>query len=287
MENIIMAILLHKLTVRSPRLSDAQAIASLLIACDIAEDGVSLYSEEDILIEWQKPGMNLSTDAQVIIDDNGRFVGYAGTEWDNERGCVKLQACVHPTYRGRGVGTLLLRLAEVRARQYAKYARPGLRVALRNMVNHSNRAAGSLLEREGYTLVDYLWRVSIEIEDALPTASTKPGSTVQAAQEQRYMLTFDVSYPCETGATRIYEPAGWYVVRRYDVYEKELRAGEVLSCPPLQERALEADGITCPPLTNYLLPLTRPPGGVPRAGGAGQLGVGVGPAPLVTDGCSA
>jgi GNAT superfamily N-acetyltransferase len=277
-----MAILLHKLTARSPVLSDAHAITSLLIACDIVEDGVSHYTMEDILVEWQKPGFNLATDAWAIIDGNGRFAGYASTTWDNECMRVELQACVHPAYRGRGVGTLLLRLAEVRARQYAKHARPGLRVGLRNVVNHTNRAAGELLEREGYTIVDNRWRIIIETEDAMPPAVQPPGCPeVDRQITTRHTLAFDVAFPRQTGITRIYEPAGWYVVRRYDVYEKELRAGEVLSCAPLLEYGLVA-AITRPPLTSFphsLLPLPRR--GCPRQGARRGCPERVGVATLV------
>jgi GNAT superfamily N-acetyltransferase len=239
MENTIMAILLHNLVARAPKLSDADAVTSLLKTCDIVEDGVSHYTEEDVLAEWQGPDFNLATDAWAIITNKGQFVGYAITSWNNELMRVNMQACVHPSYRGRGIGTLLLRLAEVRARQFAKYARPGVRVALNNMVSHTNQRAKDLLEHEGYTLVSHSWRIIIETEDiVLPASAT----STDYQQLRKHTLTLDVSFPCATGTTRIYEPSGWYAARQYDVYEKELRAGDVLYTDELLGMGM----VTCP-----------------------------------------
>ncbi len=233
-----MAILLHNLAARAPKLNDAYAVTGLLIACDIVEDGVSHYTEEDLLAEWQKPGFNLATDAWAIITNKGQFVGYASTSWNNELMCVRMQACVHPSYHGRGIGTLLLRLAEVRARQFAKYARPGVRVALRNMVSHTNARAKGLLEHEGYTLVRHSWRIIIETEDTTPPALATSTTLDRQQRVRKHSLALDVSFPCVTGITRIYEPSGWYVVRQYDIYEKELRAGEEPCCDDLLDMDL-------------------------------------------------
>src|SRR5437870_10902127 len=124
-----MAILLHNLLARAPKLQDANAIATLLRVCDAAENGVSHYTEEDLLSDWQQPGFNLASDAWIIVTNKGQLVGYASIR-DSEHVQIDMQVSVHPSYRGRGIGTLLLRLAEVRARQHVKYARPGARVSV-------------------------------------------------------------------------------------------------------------------------------------------------------------
>ncbi|MBV9228927.1 MAG: GNAT family N-acetyltransferase, partial [Chloroflexi bacterium] len=149
-----MAILLHNLLARAPKLQDADAVTRLLKECDIVEDGVSHYAEEDLLADWRRPGFNLATDAKVIITSKGQLVGYAGV-WHSQHGRIEMKARVHPDYRGRGIGTLLLRLAEVRARQYTKCAPPEVRVAVYNTVNSTNQAAKTLLEHEGYSPVGH------------------------------------------------------------------------------------------------------------------------------------
>src|SRR5256885_6377636 len=159
-----MTILLHNLLARAPKLNDADAVTKLLIACEIVEDGVSHYTEEDLLATWQKPGFNLVTDARVIVTNKGQLVGYVSIV-DQQHVLIDMKAYVHPNYRGRGIGTLLLRLAEVRARQHLTCAPLGARVAVHNTVSHANQTAKNLLEYEGYSLVSHFWRIVIETNE--------------------------------------------------------------------------------------------------------------------------
>src|SRR5947208_10044421 len=101
MEYLIMAILLHNLLARAPRLNDADAVTRLLIECETVEDGVSIYTQEDLLTEWQKPNFNLATDAWVIATTKGQLVGYASTSVDKEHVSISMKISVHPDYRGR------------------------------------------------------------------------------------------------------------------------------------------------------------------------------------------
>src|SRR5437763_534245 len=44
-----MTILLHNLLARAPKMNDADAVTKLLVACNIVDDGVSHYTEEELL----------------------------------------------------------------------------------------------------------------------------------------------------------------------------------------------------------------------------------------------
>ena len=70
-----MAISLQNLVARSPRLKDLSDVTKLHIASDIAEDGMSDYTEEELLADWQRPGFNLDTDAWIITTNKGQLVG--------------------------------------------------------------------------------------------------------------------------------------------------------------------------------------------------------------------
>src|SRR5437588_12074464 len=188
-----MTILLHNLLARAPKMNDADAVTKLLVACNIVDDGVSHYKEEDLLATWQKPGFNLAIDARVIVSNKGQLVGYVGID-DYKHVCINMKACVHPHYRGRGIGTLLLRLAEVRARQRISFAPPEARVTLTNAVSGTNHAAKELLEYEGYTFINHFWRIVIETDEV----------------SQMHKLVFDVNCSCVTGTIRTYEPSGLY-----------------------------------------------------------------------------
>ncbi len=209
-----MAVLLHNLSARAPQSADAVAVTRLLVACDIVEDGLSDYTEEDTRTEWRKPGFNLENDAWVIVTLKGQFVGYASV-WLDEDGQIHMTIRVHPEYCNRGIGTLLLRMAEHRARSLVKNASLEVRVALMVSVNNSNNVAGMLLTREGYALVRHSCRLLVNSDESFDGYYQR-GST---------KLDLSVDAQALTGVTQLHKRTGIYFMRQYDVYEKELRAG--------------------------------------------------------------
>ncbi|MEO8973182.1 MAG: GNAT family N-acetyltransferase [Ktedonobacteraceae bacterium] len=208
-----MAVLLHNLSARTPGLVDLEPVTRLLIACDIVEDGLSDYTKEDLRSKWQKPGFTLDKDAWVIVTTKGQFVGYASVWLDpqGQGGRIDMYIRVHPEYCGRGIGTLLLRLAEHRARSLVQYAQPTVRVALNVSVNSVNLVAGMLLEREGYTQVSHLCRLLIDSDESYQSGSVKVDLALNAQ--------------ALTGVAQLQKRTGIYFMRQYDVYEKELRPG--------------------------------------------------------------
>ena len=223
-----MAVLLNNLSARAPRLADLELITGLLIACDTVEDGLSDYTKEDLHSKWQKPGFKLEQDAWVIVTTKGQIVGYAsvwlGSRERDRDAHIEMDIRVHPEYTGRGIGTLLLRLAEHRARSLVQNAHPSVRVALNVSVNSVNRVAGRLLEREGYELVDHLCRLLIDADEPSPTGAVK----------------VDLALNAQTlsGVAQLQKRTGIYFMRQYDVYEKELRPAED-QCPCCEEHDLQ------------------------------------------------
>src|SRR5215471_12689219 len=142
-----MPVMLRNLLVRAPKMDDLRAITELQMACDIADHGMSNSTRESILADWQRPSFNLSTDSWVIVTTRGRCVGYAYV-WPCNSTDNSVFACVHPAYRGRGIGMLLLRLAETRVREQIDATPPVGRVTLTSTVSHVNQVARRLLERE-------------------------------------------------------------------------------------------------------------------------------------------
>src|SRR3989440_9905516 len=217
MEKSSMAILLQNLLARAPRLNDLSDVTRLLIACDIIEDGMSDYTEEELLADWQRPGFNLETDAWVITTTRGQIVGFADV-WSCAYTQIDMRVRVHPEFLGRGIGTLLLRLAEHKARQYLRKAPSDLRVVLHSPISSGNQEARNLLEQEGYTPVRQFWRMMIDANE------TADGSY------QSGKLKFDL-YAAMQKLVDLAQPhrrTGIYIARQYDIYEKELRPGREL-----------------------------------------------------------
>jgi GNAT superfamily N-acetyltransferase len=217
MENATVAILLQNLLARTPKLTDLGAITRLLIDCELGEDCVSDYTEKELEAEWHRPGFNLDSDAWVIVTYKGQFAGYADI-WMCEHLQIDLRVRVHPNFRRRGIGTLLLRLAEDRARQYARSASTSQRITLRSAVSNSNQTAQQLLEHEGFMLDRHFWRMTIVSDEPLD------GAVVPN------MGKFDLyaNVAALKGVSTQYQRTGIYMARQYDIYEKELRSGDPL-----------------------------------------------------------
>jgi mycothiol synthase len=145
---------------RAPTDGDAEAVAKLVIAGDIADIGEPDYTLEDLRDEWGAKDFDLAADA-VLADDGGRAVGYAAF-----RGSAVL-VTVDPARTGEGIGTALRAWAEERAR-----AR-GL-TELRQYAGHRNVAARRHLEAAGYEQERSYWRMELDLEgDESPPPAPK------------------------------------------------------------------------------------------------------------------
>ena len=212
-----MAVLLKNLLARSPKLEDMVAITELIKACDVDEYGIADSTMEDLSSNWHQPGFNLATDAWVIVTNKGQAVGFTCV-WHRDYEQIFTFVCAHPKYRGRGIGTLLLRLVEERARQHVRNARPDTRVTLCGTVSSLNEQAKRLFEREGYTSIRKIWRIEVGANDSRDKSSLY----------RAFKADLDVESWRLVDATQLYDLDAIYIIREYEVYEKELRAGEKL-----------------------------------------------------------
>lgn len=230
-----MIVRLHNLSVRAPGLPDLDAVAALIDACDEMETGgVDAHvQEEDLRRLWQAPGFNLQNDAWVIVNRSGQIVAYAVVHLQEEA-LFSLQLLVHPEYRGRGIGTLLIWLAEERARQLMKGIQPDLCVCLCTTAHSSNQAATSLFERERYKAVRSFWRLIVEMDEVLVQ------SFGQLRQGGRFKLDVVVDAPQAGGQMQPPARTSAYSAHHYTVYEKQLRADCIIL-----EDLRESDLLAC------------------------------------------
>ena len=212
-----MAVLLKNLLARSPKMEDMIAITELVRACDVDEYGLAVSTIEDLASSWHQPGFNMATDAWVIVTNKGQVVGFACV-WHRDYEQIFTFVCVHPKYRSRGIGTLLLRLVEERARQLIRNAPSGSRVTLCGTVSSLNEQAKRLFEREGYTALRKIWRIEIGAND----------SSEELSLHTAFKADLDIMSQRLVDATKLYDMDAIYIIREYEVYEKELRTGEKL-----------------------------------------------------------
>jgi ribosomal protein S18 acetylase RimI-like enzyme len=210
-----MAVLLKNLVARAPQTEDLEALSELITVCENAEDGATGGSLEDLLSQWQRPDFHLANDAWVIVTIRGQIVGFACV-WHEDHTQISTFLCVHPEYRNRGIGTLLLRLVEMRARQHLRLAPLGVRVVLRGVISKANEGAQRLFEREGYAPGRQFLRISFSLAE-------DTGALSVAHAQQKLKADVSVEQGRLIGAAPLYDRDGLCSVRMYKIYEKELR----------------------------------------------------------------
>jgi GNAT superfamily N-acetyltransferase len=216
---IIVIVRFHNLAARAPSMADLDQVTELMIACDVVESRIAEPTAEDVRQAWQRADFCLSMDAWVIVTGQGKLVGYADVRCE-ERGHLVSMIRVHPEYRRRGIGTLLIWLTEERARQLMRDQEKEQRVVLSLTVSGMDQGASCLLEREGYTLARHFWRLVIDVDEVARTA--------QEELEEQRKLKLDLVIDSHTllGDAATFHRTGMYVAHQYNVYEKVLRMGE-------------------------------------------------------------
>lgn len=224
-----MSVHLTNLLARIPEERDMYAIMELVALCGRAEHGIADSSNEELQAHWRNHSFHLESDAWVIVNNKGQYVGF-GCVCHSDYEEYHTFVCVHPDYRKRGIGTLLLRLIEERARQQMYHTSLVSRVCMKALVSSQNIEARSLFEREGYIQVREFWRVTVVLDDAQELRQRVGRHTLDVAVEARQLV----------GLAPLYDREAIYSIRRYCEYEKELRSGSLPVSREDEEDCLQA-----------------------------------------------
>ena len=175
---------------RAPGPIDVRAILDLIAAYDIAQTGEpDAWSEDDILSDWT--GTNPERDAWLIEADEGAVVAY-GHVRDFGYGRIESDGYVHPAHAGKGLGSLLVDLAERRADEIARQAPEGLRMLMHSGTYKHDTDANALFTARGFTTVRHFWRMTIEMDEPPPAPRWPEGiSCVPCVRNQHERVMFD------------------------------------------------------------------------------------------------
>lgn len=139
-----------RLALRAAEPSDEPFLTRLLAQVRATEFALLPAALADTLLAQQREAQRLSITGrpggreEIAVDGTGTPVGRLATAHDGD-GLRLVDLTIEATYRGRGLGTQLVRVVLDRA------AADGLPVSLR--VDHRNPAARRLYEREGFVEV--------------------------------------------------------------------------------------------------------------------------------------
>ncbi|MGC5324701.1 GNAT family N-acetyltransferase [Brevibacillus sp. SYSU BS000544] len=165
---------LQNVTIRHPRMEEAQEITDMIQLCDIDDFGVPDITLEDLLYMWGI--FSIETNAWVVCTPDSKIVGYAFLE---QRGAKRMDTCVfvHPEYKNQGIGSMLLTKVEARAAELA-----GELEGEQQLMNHipfTNQAARNLVESRGFTFSRLYKRMKIELTEEPMLAELPEGMTIR------------------------------------------------------------------------------------------------------------
>jgi mycothiol synthase len=184
--------------VRPARLEDVPAAVRMFNAAEAGQFGVSPFTVERYLQEWQAPRFDLDRDTRLVFSPDGRLVGCAEV-WTLADPPVHpwMWARVDPEREGRGIGTALLAWSLTRATAALERVPLGTRVAPRVGTRPGHRTSTELFEAFGFTLVRMNWIMKIDLASAPPAPAWPPGIRLEP---YRHPEDLEAVYRCDREA---------------------------------------------------------------------------------------
>jgi mycothiol synthase len=172
-----MADLAEGYATRAPTREDAEDVAALMVACQLADTGRSDVSLDELIDDWH--GLDLAEEAVVVVGPDSGIAGYADV-LNRSFVTISVYGYVHPDLRGLGIGGFLVDWGERWTRAHMTQAPGDARVVVQHYINVANEGARRLLEAAGYRPVRGVYVMETELDEAPPAPRWPNGISVRA-----------------------------------------------------------------------------------------------------------
>jgi mycothiol synthase len=166
------------LVVRPASVDDASAVAELIVATDVAVQGWSDQTPDELRDWWRR---NDPADSSWLIEDGG-VIAYG--DYFDHADRAELDGYVHPARKGEGLGSWLAARAEERARAAGKRR-------LQTWCLGADADARRLFERHDFREVRRYYRMRIELDREPPPAEWPEGLRVATLREEDARAFYD------------------------------------------------------------------------------------------------
>jgi mycothiol synthase len=175
---------------RPTTMGDMAGALALANICSQEIIGANEFDMEDYRTSWGDPARDLAADTRIAQTADGAIVGCAEL-WNKAPyvGCW-IWGCVHPSFRGLGIGTALMDWAEQRGRVAIKRAPAGARVVLGTRANSGHQPSIELLSQRGFRAVRQRLSMARDLAGDLPGPSWPAGIRVQAMQPGEELVVY-------------------------------------------------------------------------------------------------
>ena len=173
---VVMTGLPEGYAVRAPRHEDAGEVAAMIHASDLADNGASDRSVEELLDDWHS--LDLAEEAVAVVAPDGTIAGYADLI-NSSFVTVSVYGYVHPDFRDLGIGAYLISWGERWTRERLPQAPEDARVVVQHYINRLNETAQRLLESLDYAPVRGVYVMETELHEAPPQPHWPEGICVR------------------------------------------------------------------------------------------------------------
>jgi len=175
---------------------DLHAIVAVFAACKVVDGLERTLLIEDLRLLFDHL-VNFDPYRDVLIAEiNGVVIAFAMVYWETKaRGdwIYNTTGYIVPEWRGKGIGTAMLRHNESSLRAIAQQHPDGVPKFIQRMVTESQEDLAALLSNDGYRVVRYHYDMVRPIETPLPLAQMPVGLEVRPVRVENYRQIWDAN----------------------------------------------------------------------------------------------